>query len=150
MIDPNEADFLGFGPQIGNPGLHLPDGRRVAISTWSMAVVSGIGVMTFEMRNGRETWACYFWAAKWQCVRPQADVPDEQTLCRIIAEAGGPAPFILDVMARSSKALAGYLGFAPMWTDGDCGRELDRALDGWSLKAIVPERPEVLVLPTPK
>ena len=152
MIDPNEMDSHGFGPQQGHPVLRLPDGRRLAISTWELPIgLSGIGAMVYEVRHGLALWGIQGdWHAKWQSVAPTPSVPDDQVLSKIIEAQGGPANFIINAMATGSRELAKYLGFVPQWPAPDSLTILNQAMGSWGLKSILPASPAVLVLPYPK
>lgn len=149
MVDPNEMDSQGFGPQVGSPVIHLPDGRRLAISVFDVFIFRGVGAMAYEYNVGAYLWkivdAPY---AIWQTDTASPEVPLDQTLEGIIAANGGPANFILNTMNYSGQKLAAYLGFNPQWpANNNLTNEVVNAMTGWELKAVVPGNPLLVTLP---
>jgi len=148
MIDPNEMDMLGFGPQVGSPVIHLPDGRRLAISVMDLWIFQGIGPMVYEFNAGAFLWKILQEPyAIWTSITPSPESPPDQTLSGIIEANGGPASFILNTMNYSNIELAKYLGFNPQWAiNNNLVNELSNSLTAWELKAVVPGNPGLVSL----
>lgn len=141
---------MAYEPSPGSPIITLPDGRKFAVTTWIVdgLGLSGCGVMVWsEQFGGVWSWSAEAWFAKWQAITPAPSVPDDQTLSWIIAKAGGPAPFVIDLMAFSSKALMQMLGFLPQWMPSQSDTALIDALKAWEMLSLVPGQ---FVLPRPK
>lgn len=156
MIDPNEADGNGFGPQLGSPILHLPDGRRIAVSRWEEPFLglSFLSVMDFGQRfGGVWNWNCFGEPYEfWEADTPTPGVADDRVLSGMIERDGGPAGFIIRAMGHCSLEVAHYLDFNPAWSYGQqpAWQHLDEALTAWALKSVVPSMPALLVLPYPR
>lgn len=149
MVDPNEADIYGFGPQIGSPVFHLPDGRRLAISVFDIFIFKGIGTMAYEYNMGASLWKIVGSPyAIWQSTTPDPAVAPEQVLSNIIVANGGPASFILNTMNYASKQIADYLKFNPQWeVNENLANEVVNAMSSWELKPVIPSVPGLIVLP---
>lgn len=154
QVNPAEADIYGFGPQIGAPVLHLPDGRRLSCSVWYQEWL-GLGfvsAMVYEQNVGLFLWRqlgsqFVYWAAE----TPTQGVDQDQTLSWIIEDRGGPAQFIIASMAHCSAEIAGYLGFNPSWGYATTppSKMISISYGAWGVKSIVPAFPAMLVLPYP-
>ena len=141
---------MAYEPSPGSPIAVLPDGRKLAITVFpdTGLGLSGCGVMLYAERYGGVwSWSAEQWFAKWQTVTPQPGIPDDQTLSWIVAKAGGPAPFVIDLMAFASKALCMMLGCAPQWVPSQSEWALTEALKDWEIQERIPGQ---FYLPRPK
>ena len=141
---------MTFEPTPGSPIITLPDGRKLAVTMWIVEGLglSGCGVMVYsEQFGGVWNWSAEAWFAKWQAITPQPGVSDDQVLSKIIAKAGGPAPFIIDLMAFASKEMMKMLGFTPQWMPSQSDTALADALKAWEMISLIPGQ---FVLPRPK
>ncbi len=142
---------MAYEPSPGSPIIELPDGRKFSVTTWIVDGIglAGCGVMVWSLHQPGNigSWSAEAWFAKWQAITPAPGVPDDQTLSWIIAKAGGPAPFVIDLMAFSSKALMQILGFAPAWLPSQSADDLIAALPAWEILSLVPGQ---FILPRPK
>lgn len=149
QVNPAEADILGFGPQVGDHVFRLPDGRRLAVSTWDLPIgLSGAGLMVYEFNNGGWLWNAKGWCYWWQAWNDPA-AADDQKLPAIIAENGGEAKFIIHTIACASLWLVDVLGFNPTWAPRDMALNVSTSLHAWKLRPVVKSNPGLLVLPYP-
>ena len=144
-----EINVMAFEPFPGSPIVTLPDGRKLAVTIFpdTGLGLTGCGVMLYAERMGVWNWTAEQWFAKWQAVMPTPGIPDDQTLSWIVAQAGGPAPFIVDLMAFSSKAMMQMLGFTPGRTPSQSEWALTEALKDWEILSLIAGQ---FVLPRPK
>jgi len=138
QIDPKEADAFGFGPQIGHPVMHLPDGRKIAISTWNFPIgLSGASAMVYEEKLGLSLWRPHGEpCAIWQSSGPEPTVPKERELATMTDRRGGASAFPIEIMACATRQLAEYLGVKPDWGGQDANKGLNNALRGWTMQPI--------------
>lgn len=154
QVNPAEQDIYGFGPQIGAPVVHLPDGRRLSCSVWYQPWL-GLGfvsAMVYEENVGAFLWRQLGTQyAYWEAETPTSGVDPDRTLSWIIEDRGGPAQFILASMANCSAEIAGYLGFNPSWgyTSTSPSKMVSISFGAWGIKSIVPSNPALLVLVYP-
>lgn len=149
MVDPNEMDALGFGPQVGSPVFHLPDGRRLAISVADVQIFQCLSAMAYEENMGMYLWKLVGQPYKlWQAITPEPGIVPDQILSNIVATAGGPAMFILDAMNHCAKELVRYLQFNPQWpVNQNLVNEVVNAMSSWELKPVLANSPATVVLP---
>ncbi|MBM3549333.1 MAG: hypothetical protein FJX54_20545 [Alphaproteobacteria bacterium] len=135
QINSAEADAFGFGPQVGHPVMHLPDGRRIAISTWNLPIgLSGVSAWVYEEKVGKSLWRIHGEpCAIWQSSGPNPLVPKDRELDWISHQRGGAAVFPIEVVACASRQLVKYLGVVPDWGGTDSNVGLNTALRGWTM-----------------
>lgn len=154
QVNPAEQDIHGFGPQVGAPVIHLPDGRRLSCSVWYQPIL-GLGfvsAMVYEYNVGLFLWRQLGTQyAYWEAETPTPGVDNDRTLSWIIEDRGGPAQFILASMANCSAEIAGYLGFNPSWGYAVTppSQLVSASFGAWGIKSIVPSNPALLVLVYP-
>jgi len=138
QIDPKEADIFGFGPQVGHPVMHLPDGRRIAISTWNFPIgFHGASAMVYEKNVGLYLWRPHGEpCAVWQSSGPDPTVPKERELEFMTNKRGGSSAMPIEIVACATRQLAEYLGVIPDWGGQDANKGLNNALRGWTMQPI--------------
>jgi hypothetical protein len=149
QADPKEADLFGFGPKAGHPVLHLPDGRRIAVSTWNLPIgLSGASAMVYEEILGLSLWRIHGEpCAYWQSSEPDPMTPKDRELKAISGARGGSSVFPIDIMVCATRQLVKYLGFAPDWGTMTAEQGLDNALRGWSFKPATQDGKGFVVVP---
>jgi hypothetical protein len=137
-IDSKEADLFGFGPQKGHPVMHLPDGRRIAVSTWNFAIgLSGASAMVYEEKLGLSLWRVHGEpCAIWQSSGPDPTVPKDRELDAITHTRRGASVFPIEIIACATRQLVDYLGVVPTWGGIDSNVGLNNSLRGWTLKPL--------------
>lgn len=138
---------MALEPTPGSPIVTLPDGRLLAVSIWDYGPIAGCGVMLYQNENGVWAWSTQRWYKNWQTVMPDPSIPPSQTLSDIISADGGPANFIINLMAYASKEMALMLGFTPQWVPSQSYNSIAEALKAWEMITLIPGQ---FVMPRPR